>query len=125
METFEEDEDESNIEIKIPQEARDITKDVFDVILIDPKSPTATVKKNNKCVVQVQNDVVQSLISMDDDEVGAKQTDGKVELKLTRSDGTKGKVVVPWKVLPDSPDSVYANIGGSHLEKYQDILYYY
>ena len=85
---------------------------MFDVILVDPKSPTATVKKNNKCVVSVTNDVVQSLVSMDDDEVGANQTDGKVELKLTRSDGTKGKVVVPWKVLPDSPDSVYANIGG-------------
>ena len=117
VETFEEDEEESNIEIKIPQDARDVTKDVFDVILIDPKSPTATVKKNNKCVVSVQNDVVQSLISLDEDEVKAQQTDGKVQLTLSRSDQTTGKVVVPWKVLPDSPDSVYANIGGKLKKK--------
>ena len=112
VETFEKGEEESNIEIKIPQDPRDVTKDKFDVILGDPKPSTSIVDKNNKCSVTVENDVIPAVVSLDEEQVEVTQSDKTVELHVVRSVQKKGKIVVPWKILPESPDSVYLNISG-------------
>ena len=112
VETFEEDENESHIEIKIPQEARNVTKDNFDIVLSDPKPSTSVVDKNNKCSVTVDNDVIEAVLQMTKGEVEAKQSDEKVVVPVERTEQMKGKVTVPWKIQPESSDSVYMNIGG-------------
>ena len=113
VETFEEDENESHIEIKIPQEARNVTKDNFDIVLSDPKPSTSVVDKNNKCSVTVDNDVIEAVISLAEDSIKANQTDAKVDLLLRREKEHKGRINVPWKAIPQSSDSVYANLTGS------------
>ena len=123
VETFEDGEDESNIEIKIPQDPRDVTKDAFDVILGDPRPSTAVVDKNNKCSVTVENDVIPAIVNLEKDEIEVVQSEGKVELAVKRSEQKKGKIVVPWKVLPKSADSVYANITGKKNLKLK--VYFY
>ena len=120
-ETFEKGEEESNIEIKIPQDPRDVTKDKFDVILGDPKPSTSQVPKKNKCNVTVENDVIPSVINIDLDELEVVQSEGSFEVPVRRSEQKKGKVVVPWKVVPKSSDSVYANIAGLFILKNFDI----
>ena len=40
------------------------------------------------------------------------QSKGKIPLKITRSQCSDGKVIVPWKVVPESPDSVYIGLVG-------------
>ena len=112
VETFDEGEEESHIEIDIPQDPRDVRSDAFDVILSDPKPSTSVVDQNNKCSVTVDNDVIEAVVNLDKDEVGVKQSDGKVELLVVRSEQLQGNVVVPWKVLPSSSDSVYTNLSG-------------
>merc|ERR1712096_220725 len=39
-------------------------------------------------------------------------SDEKVTIPIERSEQMAGKVVVPWKIQPESSDSVYMNIGG-------------
>ena len=112
IETFKDNEEDSTIEIKIPQDTRDVTKDQFDVVLGEPRPSTATVDKNNKCQVVVENDLIPAIVTLESDELEAKQSDGKIELVVARTEQLGGKVVVPWKVLPTSSDSVYVNIGG-------------
>ena len=122
-ETFKDGEEDSTIEIKIPQDTRDVTKDNFDVILSEPRPSTSIVDKNNKCQVVVENDVIPAVVSLESDEVEAKQSDGKIELVVARTEQLGGKVVVPWKVLPTSSDSVYVNMGGkSHLKVYFELF---
>ena len=113
VETFDEGEEESHIEIDVPQDPRDVTKDSFDIVLSDPKPSTSVVEKNNKCQVTVDNDVIEAVVNLDKDEVDAKQSDGKIELTVRRSEQLQGNVVVPWKVLPSSSDSVYTNLSGT------------
>lgn len=60
----------------------------------------------------VTNDVIPSVINLMVDEASANQSQGKIELPIRRSEQLKGKVVVPWKVLPGSSDSVYTNLTG-------------
>ena len=113
VETFDKGEKESHIEIDVPQDPRDVTKDNFDIVLSDPKPSTSVVDKNNKCQVTVDNDVIEAVVNLDKDEIDAKQSDGKIELTLRRSEQLQGNVVVPWKVLPSSSDSVYTNLSGT------------
>ena len=113
VETFDKGEKESHIEIDVPQDPRDVTKDNFDIVLSDPKPSTSVVDKNNKCQVTVDNDVIEAVVNLDKDEVDAKQSDGKIELTVRRSEQLQGNVVVPWKVLPSSSDSVYTNLSGT------------
>ena len=117
VETFDEGEEESHIEIDVPQDPRDVTKDSFDIVLSDPKPSTSVVEKNNKCQVTVDNDVIEAVVNLDKDEVDAKQSDGKIELTVRRSEQLQGNVVVPWKVLPSSSDSVYTNLSGTLKSK--------
>ena len=116
METFEEGEEESTIEIKIPQDPRDVQYDMFDVILEDPRPMTSQVDKNNKCLVTIENDVIPAVVDLETEELSVVQSQGCVELPVRRKDQMKGEIVVPWKVVPKSPDSIYANIYG--LKKY-------
>ena len=111
-ETFEKGEEESNIEIRIPQEPRDVQYDMFDVILDNCKPMTSQVDKNNKCLVTIENDVIPAVVNLEVGELSVVQSDREVELPVSRSDQLKGEIVVPWKVLPKSADSIYANIYG-------------
>ena len=111
-ETFEKGEEESNIEIRIPQEPRDVQYDMFDVILDYCKPMTSQVDKNNKCLVTIENDVIPAVVNLEVGELSVVQSDREVELPVSRSDQLKGEIVVPWKVLPKSADSIYANIYG-------------
>ena len=111
-ETFEKGEEESNIEIKIPQELRDVQYDMFDLILDYCKPMTSQVDKNNKCLVTIENDVIPAVVNLEVGELSVVQSDREVELPVSRSDQLKGEIVVPWKVVPKSADSIYANIYG-------------
>ena len=112
IETFEDGEEESNIHINIPQDPRDQSQDKFEVVLGDPKPSTSIVDPKNKCSITVENDVISALINVEKDEIEALQSEKNVFIPLSRTKQQKGKILVPWKVLPKSSDSVYANIDG-------------
>ena len=40
------------------------------------------------------------------------QSKGKIPMKITRLQSSEGRVIVPWKVVPESPDSVYVGLVG-------------
>ena len=113
METFEEGEEKSTIEIAIPQDPRGIVRDTFSLILLNPTTSTAVVGTNHSCNVTINNDVIPAVVSLDcDDELTVTQSDGVARVTVVREEQKKGRVVVPWKVLPRSFDSVYVNISG-------------
>ena len=112
IETFEDGEEESNIHINIPQDPRDQTQDKFEVVLGEPKPSTSIVDKNNKCSVKIMNDVIPAVLSLKRDKVEVLQSKGKVEIPLRRTEQKKGDILAPWKIIPQSADSVYANIAG-------------
>ena len=113
VETFEEGEEKSTIEIAIPQDPRGIVRDTFSLILLNPTTSTAVVGTNHQCNVNINNDVIPAVVSLDcDDELTVTQSDGVARVTVVREEQMKGRVVVPWKVLPRSFDSVYVNISG-------------
>ena len=112
METFEKGDEESTIKIKIPQDPRGLIEDRFDVILLDPKPATSIIRGNSRCSVTIENDVIPAVISLLDDDVEILQSHGSIKIPVVRSKQSKGEIVVPWKVLPGSFDSVYVNITG-------------
>ena len=112
VETFEKGEEKSHVEIKIPQDARGVTRDFFEITLDDPATTTTVIGKIKKCRVTVDNDVIPAVVSVEEKVMEVKQSEEKVKVPVRRSEQKKGKVVVPWKVLPKSSDSVYMNING-------------
>ena len=120
VETFEKGDEKSHIEIKIPQDARGVTRDFFEIFLDEPTPSTNVLGKNKKCRVTVSNDVIPAVVTCEEKEMEVKQSEEKVNVPVRRKEQSKGKVVVPWKVLPESSDSVYMNINGAFI-KYKKI----
>ena len=56
--------------------------------------------------------IVPGLITFDEKSQEAVQSKGNALLKIIRLQSCEGRVVVPWKVVPDSPDSVYVGLAG-------------
>ena len=60
----------------------------------------------------MDNDVIPAVVAMKKSEVEVQQGEGRLKLEVKRSKQKKGDVTVPWKVVPQSNDSVYMNISG-------------
>ena len=43
------------------------------------------------------------------------QTKGILKLKIKRKDQKRGRIVIPWRLKPDSPDSVYVDVKGTQI----------
>ena len=115
VETFEKGDEKSHVEIKIPQDARGVTRDFFEIFLDEPTPSTNILGKNKKCRVTVDNDVIPAVVTCEEREMEVKQSEEKVKVPVRRREQKKGRVVVPWKVLPESSDSVYMNINGLYV----------
>ena len=62
IETFEDGEKTSHIEVKIPQLPRECKQDLFEVVLSNPSSDVVQVDDNEKCSVVVKNNIGLCLI---------------------------------------------------------------
>ena len=51
--------------------------------------------------------LVHGVISVAEDKIELKQTDGKLKLKILREGENRGRVVVPWMVKTTLPKSAY------------------
>ena len=115
-ETFKDDESESHIHVKIPQDPRATPRDCFRVRLMKPKPSTCVVDEaKNACDVTVVNNVIAAVVELGEASAEVRQSDEKLKLPLCRSGEMRGKVTVPWKMVPESSDSVYMNVTGLWL----------
>ena len=95
------------------QDPRPVLKDNFKIILMKPKPSSSIIDADCSCDVTVVNDITPAVVEMLEEEVKVKQSDGELSLHVLRSEEMKGRVVVPWKILPESEDSVYMNVTGN------------
>ena len=49
------------------------------------------------------------------------QSEGKLQLRVLREDQLRNEIILPWKVVPQSPDSVYVGIRGERHEKMKQV----
>ena len=141
VETFEDGEKDSNIEIKIPQLPRDTKQDIFDIVLSSPSSSTVQTDQSERCSVVVKNNIgefikklsknflnIQTLfllanarLSFAETSRVVNQSEGKLQLRVLREDQLRNEIILPWKVVPQSPDSVYVGIRGERHEKMKQV----
>ena len=118
--------------------------DEFSVTLVQPKISDAVLGEKSSCVVNVNNDIgkccwlrdfhgkvdtkrcaghfaAPGLITFDQPSHKVLQSKGKLPMKVSRLQSSDGRVIVPWKVVPDSPDSVYVGLVG---KKVADVVKY-
>nr|XP_018671881.1 G-protein coupled receptor 98-like isoform X2 [Ciona intestinalis] len=110
LETFEGGEGVSHIEVKLPQSPRDDQVDEFNVVIGQPKNRETILGDVIMCKVTVENDIASGLIELDQRSLEATQSNGKVDLIVRRRHRTTGRVVVPWRVVPQTNDSVYVGL---------------
>lgn len=117
VETFEDGEKESNIEIAIKQLPRDSKQDSFDVVLSPPSTTTVSIDESERCSVVVKNNIANARLSFAQASHEVEQSEGKLQLKVNRDDQLRGEIILPWKVVPQSPDSVYVGMRGETILK--------
>ena len=103
--SFESGETAGKITMKIPQESFSDSKD-------EEKFSVSLEYCDALLPVVVYYDVVAAVVELDREQINVVQSEKEVELKILRSNEMRGKINIPWKVLPQTPDSVYANISG-------------
>ena len=63
-ETFKDGEEESHIEIKIPQKPRDTIKDQFKIILLKPKPASCVIDESKPCHVTINNNITPAEVNL-------------------------------------------------------------
>jgi hypothetical protein len=120
VETFEDGEDASHIVVAIPEVPSYNEEDCFAIQLLQPKEES-TVLANpplDKLSVVVQNDIARPVVDLESTEMEVDQSEGKLELEVKRSKQKKGKVSIPWKLKPETEDSIYTGMKGEPVENY-------
>ena len=62
------------------------------------------------------------MIGFVETEVEASQSQGTVKLTVKRKEQTKGKIAIPWKIVPETADSVYVDVKGIYTGHYDVII---
>ena len=121
-ETFKDGEEESHIEIKIPQKPRDTIKDQFKIILLKPKPASCVIDESKPCHVTINNNITPAEVNLKERSLDVRQSDKRFPLTIVRSREMKGKFTVPWKLVPESTDSVYMNISSKKFIAFNHLL---
>ena len=113
-ETFEDGDGVSHIKMELPELPQASETDTFTVVL------SARNLERNLCKlgsiferpVEIKNDVSYPVIELSSNDKTINQTDGTVDFLILRKKQSKGRIIVPWKLLPEDGDSIYSGVKG-------------
>lgn len=112
VETFSPGEEVSHITIKLDQRPNELVQQNFVIHLTQPKSVYATLDDVTACDVTLVHDVALAQVDFGSERIEAKQSEGEVRVPVERSCQPQGVVRVPWRLAPESNDSVYYDVTG-------------
>ncbi|XP_077973499.1 uncharacterized protein LOC120348632 isoform X2 [Styela clava] len=112
VEVFENGEKKSHIEVQLSKVPSETDTDTFQIVLNEPRSPDAKLGDIQCCTIVIHNDIELPLVTFGDQEHKASQSESRTYITIKRIRHPTGRVIVPWKLVPDDPESPYAGIVG-------------
>lgn len=114
VETFENGDKTSTIKVPLAKVPSHLDREAFKVILGHPKTQDAMLGDNSECMVNIENDIEPALIKFKSPTQEAMQSSGRAHVPIERTQRFIGRVIIPWKVVPQDPESPYVGLVGKN-----------